>query len=273
MASSMKDLITVHVRALALLSRRLLIPHEVNGRIFLDYKSHLENNYGLSTVLYSRNGIIRPKEQTSDRKYHYFRRRSDADDTRLTEDQVRSLNDMKCYPNNAEYLMTDDQALLCPARIRGFALSEKQWAFFLLENVQDITWSESAFDKLELDGSIKSKVQALVEIHYTKNDFDDLVAGKGRGLVVLLHGPPGTGKTLTAGKRHHPHSERTLADHICRKHSRIHPPPPLLHRRRRAWHGRRHDGAPTAKDLQSGQILGLRVAPRRSRRLPRETHP
>ncbi len=29
---------------------------------------------------------------------------------------------------------------------------------------------------------------------------DDLIAGKGNGLIMLLHGGPGTGKTLTAGK-------------------------------------------------------------------------
>lgn len=199
----MEDLITVHVRVLALSSRLLLIYYKVNGRVFLDYKSHLENNYELSTVLYSQNGIIRTKERNSDRRHYYFRRNSDASDPYLTEDQIRALNDMKCYPNDAEYTITDDQALLCPARIRGFALSEKQWAFFLLDNVEDIVWSESAFDKLEVDGPIKSKIQALVEIHYTKNNFKDFVAGKGRGLVVLLHGPPGTGKTLTAGKSHH----------------------------------------------------------------------
>jgi predicted ATPase with chaperone activity len=28
--------------------------------------------------------------------------------------------------------------------------------------------------------------------------FDDLVTGKGNGLVMLLHGSPGTGKSLTA---------------------------------------------------------------------------
>lgn len=30
----------------------------------------------------------------------------------------------------------------------------------------------------------------------------DLIAGKGNGLIMLLHGGPGTGKTLTAGKLH-----------------------------------------------------------------------
>lgn len=27
----------------------------------------------------------------------------------------------------------------------------------------------------------------------------DMIAGKGNGLIMLLHGAPGTGKTLTAG--------------------------------------------------------------------------
>lgn len=34
--------------------------------------------------------------------------------------------------------------------------------------------------------------------HISANNQIDLVRGKGRGLVILLHGPPGTGKTSTA---------------------------------------------------------------------------
>jgi ATP-dependent 26S proteasome regulatory subunit len=29
---------------------------------------------------------------------------------------------------------------------------------------------------------------------------DDIIASKGNGLIILLHGGPGTGKTLTAGE-------------------------------------------------------------------------
>jgi len=121
---------------------------------------------------------------------------------KVTEEHKRALNDMKCYQNSAEYEMSDYQALLCPARIRGFSLIEKQWGFFLIDKVQDIEWSESVFEKLELDLSTKKVVQALVKTHYT-GKFDDMIAGKGKGLVVLLHGPPGTGKTLTAGMMNH----------------------------------------------------------------------
>ncbi len=33
-----------------------------------------------------------------------------------------------------------------------------------------------------------------------KRKRDDIITGKGGGLIMLLHGGPGTGKTLTAGK-------------------------------------------------------------------------
>lgn len=37
----------------------------------------------------------------------------------------------------------------------------------------------------------------MIENH-ERASFSDLVEGKGKGLVILLHGPPGVGKTLTA---------------------------------------------------------------------------
>lgn len=42
--------------------------------------------------------------------------------------------------------------------------------------------------------------QALVESHkyHPAESIDDVIQGKGKGLVAVLHGPPGTGKTLTA---------------------------------------------------------------------------
>lgn len=46
----------------------------------------------------------------------------------------------------------------------------------------------------------KTILKAMVAQHFTQgqNRFRDLVAGKGQGLNILLHGPPGVGKTLTA---------------------------------------------------------------------------
>ena len=55
------------------------------------------------------------------------------------------------------------------------------------------------------DNSYKDTLQALVKTHFmqkqsgdTQNFEYDIVRGKGKGLVVLLHGAPGVGKTFTA---------------------------------------------------------------------------
>ena len=52
-----------------------------------------------------------------------------------------------------------------------------------------------------LPSESKDLVRALVASHTARkerDDFDDIVKGKGKGLIFVLHGPPGVGKTLTA---------------------------------------------------------------------------
>lgn len=41
-------------------------------------------------------------------------------------------------------------------------------------------------------------IYALVDVQTSAKKMDDIITGKGNGLIVLLHGSPGTGKTLTA---------------------------------------------------------------------------
>jgi hypothetical protein len=102
------------------------------------------------------------------------------------------------------YAMSNDLAMLCPARARGFSLNDKSWAMFLVDNAQQIAWREDAIDRLELSSGTKNVVQALLEAHEaeqsTSEPFDDVVPGKGRGLVFLFAGDPGLGTTLTVGK-------------------------------------------------------------------------
>ena len=60
-------------------------------------------------------------------------------------------------------------------------------------------WDDSAFDALVLGQKQKKLIHSLVLQHAKKeNGFDDVIKGKGRGLVGLLSGTPGCGKTLTA---------------------------------------------------------------------------
>jgi hypothetical protein len=99
--------------------------------------------------------------------------------------------------------MTPAQALLCPARIRGFSLTDKIWSFFLVDEVKDIRWAQDSFAKLELEENFKKTISALVFTHdrtpKMHEKVDDIISGKGKGLIFLLTGPPGLGKTLTAG--------------------------------------------------------------------------
>lgn len=58
-------------------------------------------------------------------------------------------------------------------------------------------WRDNAFDSLVLDDSKKILLRSLLTQHKSR-EFDDVVAGKGKGLIGLLCGGPGCGKTLTA---------------------------------------------------------------------------
>ncbi|KAF2165496.1 hypothetical protein M409DRAFT_67301 [Zasmidium cellare ATCC 36951] len=83
--------------------------------------------------------------------------------------------------------------------IRGYDLTSKQWAEFEADNIRSITWSEFAFDRLVLAQDRKVLLKALIDSNPSyKGKMDDIIQGKGQGLVILLSGSPGTGKTLTA---------------------------------------------------------------------------
>ncbi|KAI1004728.1 hypothetical protein K3495_g3488 [Podosphaera aphanis] len=95
---------------------------------------------------------------------------------------------------------TDDEYLIASPVVLGFSFAEKLWLEFTVSGVKDIVWNEGAYESLVLENNTKSIVKALVESHkyHPAHNIDDVIQGKGKGLVAVLHGPPGTGKTLTA---------------------------------------------------------------------------
>lgn len=65
--------------------------------------------------------------------------------------------------------------------------------------MSEVVWNKKAFDLLVLHEETKGLIRALIDVRMSKaKKFDDIVSGKGNGLVMLLHGSPGTGKSLTA---------------------------------------------------------------------------
>lgn len=78
-----------------------------------------------------------------------------------------------------------------------------------VQGVEEIEKNEqkqkTAFDQLVLPPGHKPMVVSLIAQHFrdkesatADDDQNDIVRGKGKGLIILLHGLPGVGKTTTA---------------------------------------------------------------------------
>ncbi|CAK7213823.1 hypothetical protein SBRCBS47491_001937 [Sporothrix bragantina] len=95
--------------------------------------------------------------------------------------------------------LTDDQLLLASPMVKGFCLRTKKWLEFYVDNIRPVRFNEHAFDRLVLPAGHKQLVLAFTQSQVkNKHKFDDVIAGKGKGIIMLLSGGPGIGKTLTA---------------------------------------------------------------------------
>lgn len=95
--------------------------------------------------------------------------------------------------------LTDEQKLLCSPVVRGYALASKLWLNFFVNCVDEVKFNQDAFRSLVLPPSQKELILGFTETQNESEDaFDDVIEGKGRGIILLLCGPPGVGKTLTA---------------------------------------------------------------------------
>ncbi|KAI9711042.1 MAG: hypothetical protein M1820_002480 [Bogoriella megaspora] len=103
----------------------------------------------------------------------------------------------------------DDQYIICPARFLGYIMGSKAWAQMPVDCVTQIKQKVKldAFENLIMDKNAKILIKGLVGNHEKKKlasgdgktkGREDWIEGKGKGLVILLHGPPGVGKSSTA---------------------------------------------------------------------------
>lgn len=105
--------------------------------------------------------------------------------------------------------LQQEHIILLPPHVYGFVLRTRRWATFDINLLQKIPHNEEGWKNLVIDNYIKQTVLALVKNHErlprSQNPTGgaplipaDLIQGKGRGLIILLHGEPGVGKTSTA---------------------------------------------------------------------------
>ncbi|UKZ77743.1 hypothetical protein TrVFT333_005468 [Trichoderma virens FT-333] len=104
--------------------------------------------------------------------------------------------------------LTDDDLIIMSYRVFGFVLRSRKWAKLdlkYLSPVSEGSKEQTAFDQLVLPKQHKDIVYCLVDQHFRNkearvgdNEEVDIIRGKGKGLILLLHGSPGVGKTTTA---------------------------------------------------------------------------
>ncbi|KAI4262402.1 MAG: hypothetical protein L6R42_002424, partial [Xanthoria sp. 1 TBL-2021] len=100
--------------------------------------------------------------------------------------------------------LSEDQLILLPYRVQGYSLRSLPLNIDHLSDTANDDAPESAssdFDDLVIREEYKRAVKALVKSHSLSpgnRHQVDLVRGKGKGLIILLHGVPGVGKTSTA---------------------------------------------------------------------------
>lgn len=95
--------------------------------------------------------------------------------------------------------LTDTQLLISTPALRGYSLKDKKWLDFYIPSITSITWNTDAFASLVAPPDQKELILAFAQSQLQNEpSFDDVIQGKGRGIIMLLSGPPGVGKTLTA---------------------------------------------------------------------------
>ncbi|CAI4213275.1 unnamed protein product [Parascedosporium putredinis] len=115
--------------------------------------------------------------------------------------QEEWMVDPKSYVKADDPDLSDDDYFMCRNNIVGFVVGQKVWVQYIrTSSLTEIEWGRDPFRSLQLGEERKRLVHRLVTgFANDKTDaYDDVVAGKGKGLIFLLHGPPGLGKTLTA---------------------------------------------------------------------------
>ncbi|TGJ79258.1 hypothetical protein E0Z10_g9506 [Xylaria hypoxylon] len=111
-------------------------------------------------------------------------------------DKVQDWDKKRTNPTN------EDDLLLLPERVFAFVFRTRKWYSDGQEMLKEKRVHEEPWQDLQLPDGHKRLIQSLIESHSTETSSRrvqyDLIRGKGKGIIILLHGVPGVGKTSTA---------------------------------------------------------------------------
>ncbi|KAL7792087.1 hypothetical protein V8C37DRAFT_416451 [Trichoderma ceciliae] len=199
--------------------------HNVEGRILLDAVGY--NKYHLAKG--KRENYKQTYDDESSISFGLFDTdsgsSSDSDADSLDETPgkrtvVRRLGEKDFLKNKQHMESRVEDLCFISGMLGGYALKNKIWMEFYLEDVEPMVWNDMAYSHLVYDDQQKDLVLSFVQNHNphgvasaapvasssasvvsnpaSPTPMEDVIVGKGQGLIILLSGPPGTGKTLTA---------------------------------------------------------------------------
>lgn len=100
-----------------------------------------------------------------------------------------------------------DEILLLPTRVFAYSLRDRKFFQIDIRRLKAIDQDHDPFGSLQINPEHKQTIESLLHTHFENKSLEslngpeipnqDLIRGKGRGIVVLLHGAPGVGKTAT----------------------------------------------------------------------------
>ena len=186
---------------------------QIDSQVIIDsnlaYRKYPEKapNFGLKSWMEDDNRIV--KEACGiPGCTECFRDRYIYDDHRI--DRQRTIDFIKANRGllrlmNTNEKLSDDFKLLLTNRVFGFVLRSRKWYFLNVDFIHPIQRQSEGFNSLILPEGVPQLVEGLVQAHSPHNNNAgptgnglmqerhqvDVVRGKGKGMIILLHGVPG----------------------------------------------------------------------------------
>lgn len=175
---------------------------KVESRIIIDCASHNKFNPErepyVNSLVYTTPAVLEETTPRAEELHNEAKEKDELSDGEYDQVDIKSgIEDEEAKTFTPR--LSERQLLLSVPFVRGYALKSKKWYLFFVEKITPITWSNTAYQSLVLPNDQKELILAFAESQVkNKNSFDDVIQGKGKGMILLLSGPPGVGKTLTA---------------------------------------------------------------------------